>query len=233
MTIPSYPDLIRVEVATTGTGSVTPGAAVNAGYFDFSTGGVSNGDFLTYVLEQLVDGVAVRQRCTGTYTSGTNTLTRTDRGTATDGDTLSLDGTAVLYVTAMGTELAFATAAAWRANTPDKILRTSETWSAADYVTLTDGATITPDFSTGFQFTVTLGGNRTLANPTNTKVGTHGVIEIIQDGTGSRTMTFSSNWKFVGGTDPTLTTTAAAKDYLFYHVRSSSLIVASLLNDVK
>ena len=59
-------------------------------------------------------------------------------------------------------------------------------------VTLTDGATITPDFDTGNIFTVTLGGNRTMANPSNLVAGQSGSIFIVQDGTGSRTLTYGS-----------------------------------------
>jgi hypothetical protein len=45
-------------------------------------------------------------------------------------------------------------------------------------VALTDGATITPDFATGNNFSVTLGGNRTLANPSNLTAGQSGVIVV-------------------------------------------------------
>ena len=61
--------------------------------------------------------------------------------------------------------------------------------SRAVIQTLTDGATITPDFAEGTNFTVTLAGNRTIANPSNlsTAVGQSGSIFLVQDGTGSRT----------------------------------------------
>ena len=95
-------------------------------------------------------------------------------------------------------------------------------------VTLTDGATVTPDFSLGNNFTLTLGGNRTLANPTNLTAGQSGVILVLQDGTGSRTLSFGNYWKFPGGTAPTLTTTASAVDLLVYFVESSSRISAIL-----
>lgn len=98
--------------------------------------------------------------------------------------------------------------------------------------TLTDGATITPDFGTFNNFTVTLGGNRTLANPTNLVAGQSGVIYIVQDATGSRTLAFGSNWKFPGATAPILTTTANAVDVLVYAVRSTSYIAAQLLTNV-
>ena len=98
---------------------------------------------------------------------------------------------------------------------------------------LTDGATITPDFAAANNFSVTLGGNRTLANPTNLTAGQSGTIVITQDGTGSRTLAYGSYFKFAGGTAPTLTTTAAAVDVIAYYVESSTRITARILNDVK
>lgn len=98
---------------------------------------------------------------------------------------------------------------------------------------LTDGATITPDFAVANNFSVTLGGNRTLANPTNITAGQSGVIVVTQDGTGSRTLAFGSYWKFSNGTAPTLTTTAAAVDVIAYYVESSTRITAKLVTDVK
>ena len=98
---------------------------------------------------------------------------------------------------------------------------------------LTDGATITPDFAAANNFSVTLGGSRTLANPTNLTAGQSGTIVITQDGTGSRTLAYGGYFKFAGGTAPTLTTTAAAVDVIAYYVESSTRITARILNDVK
>lgn len=97
---------------------------------------------------------------------------------------------------------------------------------------LTDGATITPDFAAANNFSVTLGGNRTLANPTNLVAGQSGVIFITQDGTGSRTLSYGSYWKFPNGAAPTLTTTASAVDVLVYVVQSSTRIDAQLLTNL-
>jgi hypothetical protein len=108
----------------------------------------------------------------------------------------------------------------------------AQTFTAAQRGTvsaLTDGATITPNFATANNFSVTLGGNRTLANPTNLTAGQSGAIAITQDGTGSRTLAFGSYWKFAGGTAPTLTTTASKVDVLVYYVESSTRISAQLL----
>jgi len=100
---------------------------------------------------------------------------------------------------------------------------------SVEVATLTDGATITPDFGANQNFTVTLGGNRTLANPSNVtsdKVGQVGSIFVVQDGTGSRTLSFGSNWDFINGTAPTLSTAASAVDRIDYIVRSTTSIQA-------
>jgi hypothetical protein len=112
----------------------------------------------------------------------------------------------------------------------------AQSFSAAQRGTisaLTDGATITPNFALANNFSVTLGGNRTLANPTNLTAGQSGAIVITQDGTGGRTLAFGSNWKFPGGTAPTLTTAANAVDVLVYYVENGSRITARLVGDVK
>ena len=104
---------------------------------------------------------------------------------------------------------------------------TAQTFTAAQrgtISTLTDGATITPDFATANNFTVTLAGNRTIANPTNLTAGQSGSIFIVQDGTGGRTAAWGSYWDFAAGAAPTLTTDANAVDRVDYVVRSSTSI---------
>ena len=95
---------------------------------------------------------------------------------------------------------------------------------APTITTLTDGATITPNFQTSCNFTVTLGGNRTMANPSAMTVGQSGSIFIVQDGTGSRTLSWGSYWDFIQGSAPVLTTTASASDRVDYVVRSATSI---------
>ena len=89
---------------------------------------------------------------------------------------------------------------------------------------LTDGATITPDFAVANNYSVTLGGNRTLANPSNLTAGQSGSIFITQDGTGSRTLAYGSFYDFIGGTAPTLSTAANAVDRIDYVVRTTGSI---------
>jgi hypothetical protein len=58
-----------------------------------------------------------------------------------------------------------------------------------------------------------LGGNRTLSAPSNA-VGSGQYISllVIQDGTGSRTLTWNAVYEFTADTAPTLTTTASYGD---------------------
>ena len=109
------------------------------------------------------------------------------------------------------------------------LLSLAQTFTAAQrgsITALTDGATITPDFAVANNFSVTLGGNRTLANPSNLTAGQSGSIFVSQDGTGSRTLAFGSQYDFAGGTAPTLSTAASAVDRIDYVVRTTSSIHA-------
>jgi hypothetical protein len=115
------------------------------------------------------------------------------------------------------------------------LLSAVQSYSAAQRGTisaLTDGATITADFAAANNFSVTLGGNRTLANPSNQTAGQSGCIWITQDGTGSRTLAYGSQWDFTGGTAPTLSTAAASVDCLVYAVQSSTKITATLISNL-
>lgn len=97
--------------------------------------------------------------------------------------------------------------------------------------TLTDGATITPDWNDANVQKVVLGGNRTIANPSNIEAGATYILILVQDGTGSRTVTWGTNYKFSGGTAPTLTTTGGQADVITLVAYSSSILMCtSVLN---
>lgn len=97
------------------------------------------------------------------------------------------------------------------------------------YLTLTDGATITPNASTGNSFSLTLGGNRTIANPTNARAGDWLFFRIKQDATGSRSVTWGSAYKWPGGITPSLSTAANAVDHVSGFVQDSSTIECNLV----
>ena len=85
---------------------------------------------------------------------------------------------------------------------------------------VTDAATITFDLSLGNIFTTTLGGNRTLAL-SNATVGQVFMLELIQDATGSRTVTWFSTISWPYAVVPTLTTTASKKDTFVFRCTGS------------
>ena len=105
--------------------------------------------------------------------------------------------------------------------------------AAANITALSDGATITIDMATACHHSVTLGGNRTFAAPSNQVVGQAGSIFITQDGSGSRTAAFNAAFKFVGGTAPTLTTGAGLTDRIDYIIKSSNVIHCAVSLDIK
>lgn len=82
--------------------------------------------------------------------------------------------------------------------------------------TLTDGATVTWDVSSAPVCKLTLGGNRTISAPTNGATGQFISIAVIQDATGSRTLTWNSAYEFTGDTAPTLTTTVSKADVFVF-----------------
>lgn len=90
--------------------------------------------------------------------------------------------------------------------------------------TLTDGVTIDWNAETQDVCKVTLAGNRTLNAPTNGTTGQFISILVIQDGTGSRTLTWNAVYEFASDTAPTLTTTANLGDVFVFRYNGSKWI---------
>lgn len=89
----------KVSTSTTGTGTITLGAA-ETGYQSFADAGAINGDTLSFVIE---DGDAW-EISTGTYTSTGTTLSRTLVESST-GSLLNLSGSAVVFATAIADDI--------------------------------------------------------------------------------------------------------------------------------
>jgi hypothetical protein len=101
-------------------------------------------------------------------------------------------------------------------------------------VALTSSAgSVTPDFSLGNNFSLTLSGATTIANPSNLVAGQSGCIVITQGAGTTYSLSWGSHWKWVAGTAPDATQTASAVDVLTYFVESSTRITARMLPDVK
>ena len=108
-------------------------------------------------------------------------------------------------------------------------LATAQTFTAGqrgEVTALTSAASVTIDLADSNNFSCTMAHNITFANPTNAVAGQSGSIFLTQDGTGSRTGSWGTNFDWAGGTAPTLTTTAAAVDRIDYVVRSATSIQA-------
>ena len=90
--------------------------------------------------------------------------------------------------------------------------------------TLTDESTISWDASTSDVAKVTLAGNRTLGAASNGTTGQFVSLLIIQDGTGSRTLTWNAVYEFKDDEAPTLTTTAAKGDLFVFRYNGSKYL---------
>ena len=89
--------------------------------------------------------------------------------------------------------------------------------------TLTDGATISWAVGAAQVATVTIAGNRTFGAPTGLVSGAFYSLNVIQDATGSRTITWNAVFKWTGGTAPTLSTAASAKDFFVFRSDGTNL----------
>ena len=111
----------------------------------------------------------------------------------------------------------------------DAVLGNDQNWTGAQrgaIAALTDASTILVDFNSGNNYSVTLGGNRTMGQPSNQVAGQSGSIFITQDGSGSRTLAWHSDWKWAAATAPTISGTANAVDRIDYIVEAPNKIHA-------
>jgi hypothetical protein len=104
-----------------------------------------------------------------------------------------------------------------RAGLSAQYLSIRRIYEANQFVALADAATINWNMAAGINFRVTLGGaGRTIANPTNKIAGKSGLLRVVQDATGGRTITtWGSDYVWIGG-QPYWPTTANAISYISY-----------------
>ena len=96
--------------------------------------------------------------------------------------------------------------------------------------TLTDGAAIDWDLSAGGAAQVTLGGDRTLNAPTNMVAGQRYRLKVIQDGTGTRLLTWNAIYRFPGGVHPCLTAAINTIDILIFDCDGTYMDCVGMVN---
>jgi len=129
---------------------------------------------------------------------------------------------------------AAATVSQYRNNTSGSIALTPATvWSAADFVALTDAATVAIDFSAGFNFVLSNpASNRTLGNPTNVKNGQSGLVWIFNTSGASRNIDVGTNW--FSTTDVSFPVAVANNTNCFISyicISSTYILVTGVLNN--
>ncbi|MBH0113255.1 DUF2793 domain-containing protein [Novosphingobium sp. YJ-S2-02] len=118
----------------------------------------------------------------------------------------------------------------WSGEDQTKVLTPKSLFDSAAAQVLTDAPTIVMDLASGLNFEVTLSANRALANPTNAKPGQSGTVVVKQDGSGSRTLSFGSNWRFPGGaaTGGVVSSAPNSIDLIAFIVQADATVLATL-----
>lgn len=166
--------------------------------------------------------------------SAVQTFTNKTFDTAGTGNVFKINGTSVTAVNGTGavsltTSPAFVTptlgaaiATSFAAATNAAINLISGTYNTIQTYTPSGAGTATLDLSKGNVHHITMpAGNITIAI-SNGNIGQCFIVRILQDGTGSRTVTWFTTIKWAGGSAPTLTTTASKADTMGFEITGSS-----------
>ena len=211
------------NIVTTGalnSGSITSGfGTIDTGSSTITTTGLISGGSLD------IDNVLINGTTIG-HTDDTDLITVADGLVTVAGEvqmtTLDIGGT---NVTATAAELNYSdlatlgTTAASKVFTADANNLTKVSGAVLNSeATLSDGANIAWNVIDSPVAKVVLGGNRNLSAPSGSTpaAGQFVSILIIQDGTGSRTVTFNAVYEFAADAAPTLTTTANLGDLFVF-----------------
>jgi hypothetical protein len=176
----------RVKMSVSGTAGIGDVAlnAASAGFQTFAAAGVAVGDVVSYTIE---DGTnfEVGQ---GTYLAASVLRRDVVQASSSSGAKISVTSAASVFITAAASDFQGA-------------------------VTISDAATVIWNAALAPYASVTLGGNRTI-EVQNVQPGERRMLRLIQDATGSRTVTWSPLVRWASDTPPTLSTAAGASDVI-------------------
>ena len=91
----------KMTTATTGTGTITLGSAVD-GFQTFTAAGVSNGETVRYCIE---DGTSNFELGSGVFTASGTTLTRVVSESSNSNNAINLSGDAIVFITAIAADI--------------------------------------------------------------------------------------------------------------------------------
>ena len=224
--ITAMPNLITTAATTVGalnSGSITSGfGTIDTGSSTITTTGLISGGSLD------IDNVLINGTTIG-HTDDTDLITVADGLLTIAGEvsmtTLDIGGT---NVSATATELNYNDLATLGTTAASKIFTAD-----ANNLTAISGAVVLTEDTLSFDATqdwdvraspvakVTLTANVTFDAPTNPTTGQYISIVCIQDGTGSRTISWNAIFEFTGDVTPTATTTASKGDMFTFRYNGS------------
>lgn len=195
----------KMTTATTGTGTITLGSAVD-GYQTFAAAGVTDAAVVSYAIE---DGTAW-EIGTGTYTASGTTLSRTVTESSNAGTAINLSGNAVVFVTARAEDIV--TPAYTGDVTITGELKADSLNEGFASVTSSGGAaTINCEAANVFLHTLTENVTYTFSNPPTSGTAYGFTLKLVQDST-ARTVTWPASVDWAGGTAPTISTGSGEVD---------------------
>jgi len=200
---------------------VTNAQALNAAKMEGATPPVVDGGFVAW---SGTGGNALKSAVSPPYVVGGTDVPISDGGTGQSTALLGFNALKQDMTEILSGVAEMATDAEIRAATTGaKAMMAEDLSTAAAAVALTHASPTTIDWAAGINFTWAITASVTLSNPTNGQPGTWRRLQITQDGTGSRVVTWGNQYVHPGGIDAVLSTTASAVDTLYIYCRTASI----------